>query len=285
MKCMEKSGKFHPVVSGPAGRSHGLLKVRQAVWMIRPVMLFALIFMFRHASGAADLQALVKQGNQYYLDGDYERAAVAYQSVIDSGYTAAALYYNLGNAYYKSHNITMALVNYERAHILDPKDKDIQHNLNVAREFVTDRIDVLPEFFLRRAYEGFVKTFSADLWALISLSAFILALSILLVYFFSKRVGIRRLAFWMGIIFILIAGSTLLFASKQHRLISRHNQAIIITPSVTIKSSPDAESGTDLVLLHEGTKVTVEDSLSDWREVVLSDGNRGWLKESDLVRL
>lgn len=253
--------------------------------MLRPLLLFVLVSLSGFAYGADSLYARVKQGNQYYLDGDYERAAAAYQSVIDSGYTSAELYYNLGNAYYKSHNLTMALVNYERARILDPKDKDIQHNLDIAREFVTDRIEVLPEFFLKRAYEGFVKTFNADVWAVMSLSAFVLALCILLIYFFSKRVGIRRLAFWTGMLLLLVALSTFIFASQQHRLTSQHNQAIITSPSVTIKSSPDEESGTDLFLLHEGTKVTIEDALGDWREVVLSDGNRGWLKESDLVRL
>jgi len=51
----------------------------------------------------------------------------------------------------------MALVNYERARILKPNDPEINHNLDISREFVVDRIEVLPEFFLRRAYVGFVK--------------------------------------------------------------------------------------------------------------------------------
>jgi tetratricopeptide (TPR) repeat protein len=247
------------------------------------IVLFVVVFCL--ASDAGEFQDLIALGNEQYLNGEYELAAETYQSIVDSGYTSAELYYNLGNAYYKSHNVTMALVNYERAHILDPKDGDILHNLEVAREFVVDRIEVLPEFFLRRAYVDFVKTFDADIWAILSLAAFILALSFLLVYFFSKSLGIRKLGFWTGIMLLFLSLSTFLFAFQQNRLITRHNQALILTPSVTIKSSPDENSGTDLFLLHEGTKVTIEDELGDWREVVLSDGNRGWLKESDLIRL
>ena len=234
---------------------------------------------------ARDLQDILRAGNQHYLDGEYEMAVQAYQSIIDSGYASAELYYNLGNAYYKSHDITMALVNYERARILKPNDAEIQHNLDIAREFVVDRIEVLPEFFLRRAYAGFVKIFDADIWAVISVVVFGLALGLFLVYFFVKRLLLRKVCFWTGSLFILVAAATFLFALKQDNLVNRHNQAIILTPSVTIKSSPDEDSGTDLFLLHEGTKVTVSDELGDWREVVLSDGNSGWLKKSDLIRL
>ena len=232
-----------------------------------------------------DLQEILQEGNQYYLDGAYEQAVRAYQSIIDSGYASAELYYNLGNAYYKSHDITMALVNYERARILKPNDPEIRHNLEIAREFVVDRIEVLPEFFLRSAYVGFVKIFDADVWSMMSIVAFGLSLGLFLAYLFLKRLLFRKVSFWAGIFFIVLAAATLLFAYQQNNLVTKHNQAIIITPSVTIKSSPDEESGTDLFLLHEGTKVTISDELGDWREVVLSDGNSGWLKKTDLIRL
>jgi len=253
--------------------------------MKRSILIMSILLMFPLLTGAKDFQDLLEKGNELYLNGEYEQAVETYVSVLDSGYASAELYYNLGNAFYKSHNITMALVNYERAHILKPKDKDIMHNLEVAREFVVDRIEVLPEFFLRRAFVGFVKTFDADIWAIMGLATFILALTLLLVYFFSKRIGLRRLTFWTAIVFLFLSISTIMFAVQQNSLINHHNKALIITPSVPIKSSPDETSGTDLFLLHEGTRVTVEDELGDWREVVLSDGNRGWLKESDLIRL
>jgi len=232
-----------------------------------------------------DLQDLLQTGNLYYLDGKYEMAVQSYQSIIDSGYASAELYYNLGNAYYKSHDITMALVNYERARILNPNDPEINHNLEIAREFVVDRIEVLPEFFLRRAYVDFVKIFDADIWALVSVITFGLALGLFLAYFFLNQLFIRKMSFWTGILFILFSASTFLFALQQNNLVTKHHQAIILTPSVTIKSSPDDDSGTDLFLLHEGTKVTISDELGDWREVILSDGNSGWLKETDLIRL
>ena len=253
--------------------------------MNRIIFILVALLMFHPAAEAKDFQDLLKQGNEKYLNGEYELAVETYRSIVDSGYASAELYYNLGNAYYKSHNITLALVNYERAHILKPKDKDILHNLEVAREFVVDRIEVLPEFFLRRAYVGFVKTFDADIWAIMSLVTFVLSLIFLLAYFFSKRANLRKISFWTGVLFVFLSLSTFVFAAHQNRLITKHNQAVVLTPSVAIKSSPDENSGTDLFLLHEGTRVSVDDELGQWREVVLSDGNRGWLKASDLIRL
>lgn len=253
--------------------------------MNRVLMIISILATCFMVAESQDLQDPLQTGNQYYLEGEYEMAVQSYQSIIDSGYASAELYYNLGNAYYKSHDITMALVNYERARILKPNDPEINHNLEIAREFVVDRIEVLPEFFLRKAYVDFVKIFDADIWALVSIVAFGLALGLFLAYFLLNQLFFRKLSFWAGILFIVIAASTFLFAVKQNNLVTKHQQAIILTPSVTIKSSPDDDSGTDLFLLHEGTKVTVSDELGDWREVVLSDGNSGWLKETDLIRL
>ena len=253
--------------------------------MNRTLMIISILVTCFMVAESRDLQDLLQTGNQYYLDGKYEMAVQSYQSIIDSGYASAELYYNLGNAYYKSHDITMALVNYERARILKPNDPEINHNLEIAREFVVDRIEVLPEFFLRRAYVDFVKIFDADIWALVSVITFGLALGLFLAYFFLNQLFIRKMSFWTGILFILFSASTFLFALQQNNLVTKHHQAIILTPSVTIKSSPDDDSGTDLFLLHEGTKVTISDELGDWREVILSDGNSGWLKETDLIRL
>ncbi len=253
--------------------------------MNRVLMIISILSTCFMVAESKDLQDLLQTGNQYYLDGKYEMAAQSYKSIIDSGYASAELYYNLGNAYYKSHDITMALVNYERARILKPNDPEINHNLDIAREFVVDRIEVLPEFFLRRAYVGFVKIFDADIWALVSVITFGLALGLFLAYFFLNQLFFRKVSFWTGVLFIVIAASTFLFALQQNNLVTKHHQAIILTPSVTIKSSPDEDSGTDLFLLHEGTKVTISDELGDWREVVLSDGNSGWLKETDLIGL
>lgn len=233
---------------------------------------------------AQDIYKMVEKGNEYFLNGEYESAIKEYQAVIDSGFESAELYYNLGNAYYKSHKITMALVHYEKANILDPRDEEILHNLEMTRQLAVDKIDNLPEFLPKIWYRRFIGLLKTDQWAYISLVAFPLSLMLILVYLFVRTVRIRKLSFWLGVFLIIISLSAFVFSYHQKKLVYKHSYAVIVSPSVTIKSSPD-ESGTELFQLHEGTRVEVVDQLGEWKEIRLSDGNVGWLRSEDLIKL
>jgi magnesium-transporting ATPase (P-type) len=123
-----------------------------------------------------------------------------------------------------------------------------------------------------------------DQWAYISLATFILTLGFLLVYFFVRLINLRKLFFWLAVAFIIISGATYIFAYHQNKNVYDNEWAIILSPSITIKGSPDS-SGTDLFQLHEGTKVKIIDQLGEWKEIRLSDGNIGWLRDEDLIKL
>jgi tetratricopeptide (TPR) repeat protein len=226
----------------------------------------------------------VEKGNSHFMNGEYELAIKEYEAVIDSGYESAELYYNLGNAYYKSNKFTSALVNYERANLLDPGDEEILHNLEMARQFVVDEIDKLPEFLPKIWYRRFVSLLKTNQWAYISMITFPLSLLFFLLYLFLRRIRMRKISFWLAIVIMIISLSSLLFSYHQKKMVYDHAYAIIMTPSVTILSSPD-DSGTELFQLHEGTKVEIIDQLGEWKEIKLSDGNVGWMRTNDLVRL
>ena len=233
---------------------------------------------------ANDLDSLVVAGNEHYMNGEYELAIDKYQLVIDSGFVSSELYYNLGNAFFKSHKLTMALVQYERAKLLDPDDEEINHNLEMARQYVVDEIEVLPEWQLKKWFRSIVGIESVDNWAITSILTFILMLGLLLVFLFSNRMVLRKISFGLSMLLLVISLTTFLFAGFQKKMVYNHNYAIIISPSVTIKSSPD-ESGTELFQLHEGTRITIVDELAGWREIKLADGNVGWLKEENIIPL
>jgi tetratricopeptide (TPR) repeat protein len=252
--------------------------------MMKKFFLFIIFILIAGISTAKDIFFRVERGNEYYLNGEYESAIKEYQAVIDSGFESAELYYNLGNAYYKSHKITMALVNYEKANLLKPGDKEILHNLEMTRQMVVDKIDKLPEFMPRVWYRRFIGLLKTDQWAYLSMVAFPLSLILVLIYLFVRNTRIRKLSFWLGILLMVISLSAFLFSWHQKRLVYHHSYAIILSPSVTIKSSPD-ESGTELFNLHEGTKVEIIDQLGEWKEIRLSDGNVGWVRMEDLIKL
>jgi tetratricopeptide (TPR) repeat protein len=227
---------------------------------------------------------LVRTGNDLYAKGQYYYAINVYEQVVDSGYGSAELFFNLGNAYYKVNNIALAILNYERAKKMNPWDKDIKHNLAIANARIVDKIDVIPEFFLKSWIAKIVNITSSDYWAILSISAFILFLVLVLIYLFSSRIALKKLSFWLGILIFIISVTSFYSSLKRKQFLTSRNSAIIISPTVTAKSSPD-EWGVDLFVIHEGTRVIVMDSIDMWNEIKISDGKRGWINRTDLAKI
>jgi len=247
------------------------------------VFVYLILFvLFWLPLAAEDHSEVIDSANECYIRGEYERAIELYQSIIDNGYEASELYYNLGNAYYKSNKITYAILNYERAKILDPYDEDIEHNLRVAEKLVIDKIDMIPEFFVNTWIKKITNTFSTDMWAMISIIAFVAFLLLLSIFLYSRIIVLKKISFWISILIFIFSIAAFSFSYKQKEKVTNRDTAIIFTPAVTVKSSPD-ESGTDLFVIHEGTKVTITEALGEWVEIKLSDGNVGWVAASDLV--
>ena len=179
---------------------------------------------------------------------------------------------------------TQAILNYERAKKLNPRDEDIKHNLTIANAYVVDKIDIIPEFFLKNWITNIVNMTSSDNWAIISISSFILFLLLFLIYLFSGRIGIKKLSFWLGILIFFISILSFYSSLRRKQLLTLRNSAIIITPTVTAKSSP-AETGVDLFVIHEGARIKIVDSIDVWNEIKLSDGKRGWIRKTDLTEI
>ena len=226
---------------------------------------------------------LLKQ-NALYSNQKFEEAINVYEQILASGKESDELYFNLGNAYYKTGNAINAILNYERALLLKPNDEDIKFNLDIANQFIVDNIEGLPKPFFVRWRESVINKFAADTWAKISVVCFVVFLMLLGFYIFSKSANIKRFSFLIGILVIVISLFTFSFASKQKQNITHRASAIIQCPRVTVKSSP-SETGTDLFLIHEGLKIEITDSLNNWKEIKLLDGNKGWLTDSCIIRI
>lgn len=234
--------------------------------------------------GVTAQDSLLVNANQHYTSGEYEEAIATYHEILNSGLESAEVYYNLGNSYYRTGQVTKAILNYERAKLLAPNDEDIQFNLDLANQHVVDAIDPLPQVFFVRWWHSLANKFSVDGWAKISVVTFILTLILAGFFFFTRTITIKRFAFWIGILVITISIFSFNFASMQKKRITSHNFAIITQPSVIVKSSP-SESGTDLFLIHEGLKVEIKDSLGSWNEIRLANGSQGWLPANSLEKI
>ena len=234
--------------------------------------------------GQEDNAQLWEKANAYFTTEAYEQAVSAYESIVAKGEESAKLYFNLGNAYYKSGDVNNAILNYERAKVLAPHDEDIAFNLSIANQFVVTKIEALPQPFFLRWRTSVVNKYPTDTWAYISIGSFVLFLMLLGLFLFSRSVSIKRMSFWIGIIAIVFSGFTFSLAAQQKGKINNRKHAIVFCPRVTVKSSP-SQSGTDLFLMYEGLKVEITDSLDTWKEIKLADGNKGWCPDSCIVKI
>jgi tetratricopeptide (TPR) repeat protein len=254
---------------------------------MNPKKLYILIFiLFTFSVKPASPQDTSKdkfyQGVTYFTAGSYKEALQAWTEIYNSGYRSANLEYNIGNAYFKLNNIPSAILFYERAYLLKPADENINYNLQVARTLIVDRFQEIPELFFISWY-NFVSLFlTTNTWAKISIASFILFLLLLSLYIYSPKHRHKVIGFWLAVFFFIICLTSLAFTARNKSLVYDNKKAIIFNPIVSGKSSPD-KSGTDLFVLHEGTKVTVEDAVGEWYEIRLSDGNKGWIPLNSLT--
>ena len=216
------------------------------------------------------------EADSAYAQQHYQEAVRQYEGLLKEG-VSADLYYNLGNAYYRSDNYTRAIINYERALLLSPGDADIRHNLQLARQKTTDKLSPSADFFLVSWYRSLVNMMGVDAWAWLALVALALGVVLFLVYLFSQRVALQKLGFFGALFMVLFFLTANLFAWQQKQTLTRRTAAVVIASETSVKSTP-AANGTDLFRLHEGTKVEItDDSMTDWKAVRLPDGKEGWM--------
>jgi tetratricopeptide (TPR) repeat protein len=251
---------------------------------MKNIWIMAVMFLFSLAAMADDNELLIAEANKSYSEDNFEQAIELYEKVIENGVESVGVYYNLGNAYFKLNDMPSAILYYEKARKLDPNDEDILVNLEIANSRIVDKIENVPDIFYQRWWNNLLYAFTVDQWAIISLVFFSLIFVMLLFFLLTSVYWIKKTAFWMGIIFITISGASWLLANQKYNTFTEDHQAIIFTPTITVKSSP-SETGIDLFVIHEGTKVQITDHIGEWYEVKIANGSVGWIKEFDLRKI
>ena len=242
-------------------------------------ILTAILFATFNLSAQDDL---FKQANEAFTKNEFQEAAGLYEELLKANGESAIVYYNLGNSYYKLNKIALSILNYERALLLEPGNKDIRFNLEIAKLKAVDRIEPVEDFFLTEWFRAIQNLMSTDAWSNFSIVCFILLIICLFLFFFSRRIFIKKLGFFiaMGLMVGVVFGN--IFAYNQKKKLTQRREAIIFAPTTTIKSSPD-NSGTDLFILHEGTKVRLKNNLvGSWTEIETAGGDVGWIKSSEI---
>ena len=213
-----------------------------------------------------------------YQENNFVKAIELYQSVLSVEGESAAIYYNLGNSYYKSDSIAKAILNYERALILAPNDDEISFNLEMAKSKTIDKITPKSEIFIVSWFNSLTALMNESGWAQFAIFSFIILLLGLAAYIFSKKVAVKKIGFTIAVVCFIFTIFANIFAQSQKDTLIIRNTAIVMEPTVTVRSTPN-ESGTELFVLHEGSKVLIlDDTMNSWKEISLEDGNRGWIQ-------
>ncbi|MGN1375971.1 MAG: BatD family protein [Prevotella sp.] len=228
--------------------------------------------------------ATKQSADSEYKKGNYQQAIKEYEELLKKG-ASVKLYYNLGNAYYRTDNITRAVLNYERALLLSPGDDDIRFNLQMARSKTIDKISPQPEMFFVTWYKAVVNITSIDGWARLSVISISLALILTLCYLFGNSLMLRKTGFFGGCFFMLVFILSIVFANEQKAILTNRSGAVVVSSSVALKKTPVASSD-QTTIIHEGTRVTIkDDTMKDWKQVQLEDGREGWLQTSQIERI
>ena len=227
---------------------------------------------------------LFDEATTAYNSGEYEKAIELYTDILDNGEHSTAVYYNLGNSFYKLNKIAESIYYYEKALLLSPDDEEVKTNLSYAQNMTLDAIDTMPETGLSKLYKSITGKLTFDQWAYIAIAFMFLFVLLYILFYYANLSIAKRWSFIGSILALFICIVAIVFAYIQRRDFKDLQPAIIFAEESSIKSEPNASSQ-QIFVIHAGTKVNVLDQLDEWNKIKLADGKTGWIQKNELKLL
>ena len=229
-------------------------------------------------SSAAAQGSFFEEGNRQYQNGDYDAALESYLQIIESGFESSALYYNIGNCYFKQGDLGRSILFYERALAQNPRDADARANLELAQSLTADEITPLPGFWVLRVVDWWVHALPGSwLVAIVGLS-YLVAMVALVAVILSRS---RTLETWGRRVVVVAGVLTLVFGINMVSLelgLGEPVEAIVLVDEVSVQSAPSDDQALQVFTIHEGTKARLDQQSGEWAEIVLADGKVGWVR-------
>jgi tetratricopeptide (TPR) repeat protein len=222
---------------------------------------------------------LFQEANTAYNQGNYSEAINNYERILENGETSAELYYNLANAHYKLNHLAPSIYFYEKALQLNPADPDIKSNLGFAQNMLIDEIEEVPKAGLAKIINNLISVLSYNGWAWLAVIGSILFATLFLLYYISHKTGLKRLFFTTSMIALIVMISSMIFAYQQQEYNKNSQFAIIFSEEATVRNEPSLR-GSEILTLHEGTKVKVLETFQNWIKFELANEIQGWMDKS-----
>ncbi len=249
---------------------------------IRHFLIFVFTCLILQAHAANDLALdIYHKANIAYQKQDYGTAIQNYEQLVKLNRISAEVYYNLGNSWFKSGNISKAILNYERAKKIAPEDEDIDFNLKIASLKVADKIETVPQIFYKEWLSSLSTALPANWWSTIFILGIWLLAASAVLYILGNSSRLKKKGFLLIISFTGLAIFFYIMAEKSYNVNFEETQGVVMSPSVYVKSAPDIK-GNDLFILHEGTKVDILEELNDWKKIRIANGTIGWMQNTEI---
>jgi tetratricopeptide (TPR) repeat protein len=227
------------------------------------------------------LQKYIKDGSALYGQDKYAEAIGVYNKVLNQGYESGVLYYNLGNAYYRLGKLGFSRLYYEKALKLLKNDDDLKHNLQLLRLKLVDKIKEPPKFILYRWRDALLDFFSMQFYSWMVVILFWLSILFAVIrLLLKKQYKLSGIENFHKILLTIFVFFLFIFMQKVY-FVETNSSAVVIETSVTIYAEPNVH-GTEVFVLHEGTKVKIERNSGNWYEIKLADGKSGWVENKKL---
>jgi len=223
-----------------------------------------------------------EKGNALYKNGQYQEAILSYESVIkEDKQHSAELYFNLGNCYYKVNKVALSIYNYEKALVLKPNDTETLNNLKFAKKLTIDEIKEVPKVGFAKLLHNFTSVFHYNTWAMISVGIAFAFLLSFIGYYFSQLTLSKRIYF-IGMFILLFALLITVSAGiSEKKQFDNDRPAIVFAEMTEVRGEPQ-KAGSSIIILHEGAKVYVIQSLGSWKKIELTDGTEGWINSNTI---
>ncbi len=246
--------------------------------------LFLILSLYISGISAQNSKDLFNKANELYKNAKYQEAIDTYSKIIKKGEESSGLYYNLGNCYYKLNKVAPTIYNYEKALLLNPSNEDAKNNLAFAKRLTLDRIEPLPKTLIQKIEEKLFQQLHFDSWAILAvISSFLIALFFVLYYFANtptkKRFHFIGILSWIFLLIVFLS-----IAVYQYNTEQSYNIAIVYSEKVEVQNEPIASAPVSFTL-HEGTKLTVLDTVDNWKKIKIADGKIGWVLSEVLKEL
>lgn len=224
------------------------------------------------------------KANEAYADANYKEATRLYKKLIDQNWQSSELHFNLGNTYYKVGEIAPSIFHYEMALLLSPGNKTYLNNLTFAEQKRIDQIEPIQKTSFNLQVEGVINALNLNQWAKVSIAFSIVSFLSFVGFLFFRKTSLKRLSFTLFILFTIFCIGSYFMADKQLFLNMNNTYGIVFTESLEVYVEPNASSK-QLFILHEGTKVKVENEFRNFTKIELGNNITGWVETSAVKKL